>query len=203
MKEIQLKDLNKNIYFLNFNNGILINNNKEIKLNSNNFNLYNNNILKKNNEYENKNDNKNINYINFIRQIINDILCYTYNYEKDKYNELIDILKNNYYYYENNDIINYKCKIKLDNNIFNIISSLNLNCKIKYKILKYENEIIDFYDYGNYNNDIEEFITINNNIIQSLNIFGLKLFYINNNIFNKVNLIEDYIIINCSNSSIN
>jgi len=237
IKNINLKDIKKNIYFLeNYKIQIFINNiyiDIYDKLNNINnldyhktfYNLFNdkklNNLVNKN-LYEDINDNEfyfyynyisqnsdiqyNINNSYFINILLNVLTYYIFNFNKDKIDDYINILKNNIVssdvitnknkFYSSNNRINLN-RIYFNKNLFEEINKLNLDIKIiLYNINPYNNIINDI-SFSECRNDFTKFYKINN--IDYYIYFSL---HSNSNSINKYDQFITYkeiLIINCSN----
>jgi len=175
---------------------------------------------KKNKIYDNNfNYNDIIIYNNFIKDLIDIIICYVYHFEKDKINKLIDIIKNNYLYileyketYDINNLgykkyfedikYNYKPEICFNKNIFKDIFLLNLNCDFIFEFT-YSNNISLYHELS-FNKFIPDdcvsydvFILNNGNKLINDPQKGYTLIKNNSQYEYKEEKIFNYFIINC------
>ena len=253
IKNINLKNIKENIYFLEnykiqlFINNIYIdiydkiNNINNLDFKKTFYNLFNdkklNNLVNKN-LYEEINDNEfyfyynyfsqnsnlyniqynniiqyNINNSYFINILLNVLTYYIFNFNKDKIDDYINILKNNIVssnvitninnLYSSNTKINMK-RIYFNKNLFEEINKLNLDIKIiLYNINPYNNIINDIsFSEGCNNNFIKSYKTnnIDYNIHFSLSSNSKSNYNSNyNNKYDKFITYKEILIINCSN----
>ena len=202
---IDLKEYIKNQIIINNKEIILNINNDEkiIKLNKENnyLNLLNNLISNINltfkyslqscgsmyYDYFKNNEKEEINKYNLTNYLVNCILYYVYNFEKDKINDLNKIICYNFIYKKDeiiNNNINY-IRIFFKRTFFKDIFNLNLNLKINFSNLHFKEFITNFYFncfriiFMSYEKNIY-IKSINDNLICYMNNYSLDYTLLNN-----------------------